>query len=473
MERLARGGLRPAPARLLAPRPGSRPRAAGFEPILLLDLELSGPEICTPVPRRSGAVHRRARVLVRLHGAPLGVIDVTLDGAGVDMEMLVEHASDSLGAAIDAHLSYDGLLAGKRARSALLRSAASPRCVQERRAFAASAPLASVVIATRDRPESLDRTLAGALAMEYPCFEVIVVDSAPATSATRLLVERHRRHGPHLRYVRESLAGLAVAHNRGLEVASGAIVAFTDDDVLLDPFWLLELARAFERAEDVACATGLILPAELETPAQVWLEDHVRLDKGCEPRLFDLGPHRPEGKLFPYTAGALGSGANMAFRADALRALGGFDPAIGTGTLARGGDDLAAFFAVIAAGHTLAYQPTAIVRHSHRRTPEDLRAQMFSYGAGLGAFLTKVVVDDPLLLPGLAWRIPFGAGHAVRLRPPGSRAGTDGLPGDLVTRERLGMLVGPLGYLIERRRRRALYKRPAPGVPRHGPGVAS
>ena len=147
----------------------------------------------------------------------------------------------------------------------------------------------------------------------------------------------------------------------------------------------------------------------------------------------------------------------MAFGTDALRALGGFDPATGTGSRARGGDDLAGFFSVLAAGHTLAYQPGAIIRHAYRREAEGLRTLMFDYGAGLGAFLTKVVIDRPALLLDIAWRIPVGAAYARRLRPSGRDGNGDGLAAGLVARERVGMLAGPVGYLIERRRRRALY----------------
>lgn len=442
-----------------------------FRPIELLELELAGASIraVSPHPSR-GEEHGSARVLVRLHGAPLGEIELELDEGAIRPEVAVERAWEELGDSIVAHLSADGLLGDSDRRAALPLPATPPRCARERRDFARDAPFASVVIATRDRPEGLGRTLDDALALRYPHFEVIVVDNAPATDATRQLVESRQRDDPRLRYVSEPLAGLAAAHNRGLDAARGALVAFTDDDVVIDPLWLVEIARAFELAEDVACVTGLILPVELETPAQVWLEDRVRINKGHLPKLFDLGPNRPDGRLFPYAAGAFGSGANMAFRADTLRRLGGFDPATGTGTLARGGDDLAAFFAVIAAGHTLAYQPTAIVRHAHRRAGEALRTQMYDYGAGLAAFLTKVVVDHPGRLPGLAWRIPAGAAHAVRSRPRGRRGRVVGVPDDLVARERLGMLAGPAGYVIERRRRRALYGNPTRRTARQQPG---
>jgi glycosyltransferase involved in cell wall biosynthesis len=444
--------------------------AGGFRPIKLLDLELCGPEIRPVSSSADDGRHGRARLLVRLHGVPLGEIDLETEHGVVSAGVAVDRAWDELGDGIAAHLAEDGLLGESQARAALPRPATPPRCEQERRDFARNAPPASVVIATRDRPEELARTLDDALRLEYPHFEVIVVDNAPATDATRRLVESRQEGEPRLRYVCEPLAGLAAAHNRGLEAAEGAVVAFTDDDVVIDPFWLVEIARAFELAEDVACVTGLILPAELETPAQLWIEDGVRVNKGHRPKLFDLGSNRPSGKLFPYAAGAFGSGANMAFRAETLRRLGGFDPATGTGTLARGGDDLAAFFTVIAAGHTLAYQPTAVVRHTHRRASEALRTQMYDYGAGLAAFLTKIVVDHPGRLPDIAWRIPFGAAHAVRSRARGPRGRMVGLPDGLVARERLGMLAGPAGYVIERRRRRALYTRHAHRAAPREPG---
>jgi glycosyltransferase involved in cell wall biosynthesis len=423
---------------------GSMP--VGLEPVRLLELELSDLRLRRIGPARDVGRYRSARVLIRLHSTPLGVLDIDRHDSKSAPKAVAERARRELGPAIDAHLTNDGLA-----------PAQAPRCVRERRAFRARAPFASIVIGTRERPDALAATLDTVLALDYPRFEVIVVDNASRTDRTRALLQLRYSHVPNVRYVREPLPGLAVAHNRGLDEAHGEIVAFTDDDVAVDPLWLLELARAFELAEDVACVTGLILPTELETPAQLWVEDWIRHNKGYTPRLFDLGPNRPADKLFPYAAGTFGSGANMAFKTHALRVLGGFDPATGTGSRARGGDDLAGFFSVVAAGHTLAYQPAAIVRHAYRRDSEGLRTLMFDYGAGLGAFLTKVVVERPGLLPDIAWRVPFGAAHALRSRPSRSDGSADGVAAGLVARERFGMLAGPMGYLIERRRRRALY----------------
>lgn len=422
--------------------------APAFEPIRVLECELADPDGGLS-PAGDTPRHRRGRVLVRLHGLPLGVVDCDASTADLPASVL-ELARARFASEIEAHLLADETHTG-----------AGSRCVAEREAFKLRAPLASVVIATRERPQSLATTLDDLWAQIYPRFEVIVVDNAPQTDATRALVEEHAASGRPVRYIREPLPGLAVAHNRGLTDVRGELVAFTDDDVRIDRLWLLELARAFELADDVACVTGLIVPSELETPAQLWLEEWIRVNKGYEQKLFDTGSNRPAGRLFPYAAGLFGSGANMAFRTDALRALGGFDPALGTGTRARGGDDLASFYSIIAAGHTLVYQPSAIVHHAYRRDLESLKAQMYDYGAGLGAFLTKVVVERPDRLLDLAWRVPFGAAHLARSRPSARPAFSpgplDGLAGALARRERLGMLAGLRGYVLERRARRALY----------------
>ncbi len=193
----------------------------------------------------------------------------------------------------------------------------------------------------------------------------------------------------------------------------------------------------------------MIFPLELETEAQDWLERYAGFNKGFEPVVFDLAEGSTD-PLFPYTAGSFGSGANMAFRTDVLRGMRGFEPALGAGTEAKGGDDLAAFFDVIAAGHAIAYEPAAIVYHEHHRTFDALRRQTFGYGVGLSAYLTKTVLDDPDRLWDMLGRAPKALHHA--LSPKSAK--NDRLPLDtprtLVRRERLGMLVGPALYLLSR-----------------------
>lgn len=427
-------------------------------PVKVGELELSEP--LAPISLRRGPdehPYRAAMCLVRLHGRPLALLEIpAADGeAQLGAERLAAHVWRACRDAVAFHLRADGLPVPRALPPAGLSGLGSPRCLAERARARSQAPAATVVVATRERPASLSRCLDSLLELDYPDYEIVVVDNAPLTSATRDLLAAERFRGRVI-YTREERRGLAAAHNRGLAVACGTIVAFTDDDVTADRLWLLELARGFGLADGVACVTGLILPAALETPAQLIAERLWGWGKGFTERVFDRTTDGGD-PLYPYTAGTFGSGANMAFATAALRDLGGFDPATGAGTPARGGDDLAGFFSVIAGGHRLVYNPAALVRHAHHADYEALRRQAYGYGVGLTAYLTKTVVEQP----GRALDLGRAARHGLRrARHPraGSRSAATTLPRpcppDLAWAERWGMLAGPSAYLRSRRQAR-------------------
>jgi len=180
----------------------------------------------------------------------------------------------------------------------------------------------------------------------------------------------------------------------------------------------------------------------------------VRFNKGYRRRVFDLRKNRPDLPLFPFAAGVFGSGANMAYRVSALRAIGSFDPVTGTGTPSLGGDDLSAFFDIVYQGYQLVYQPTAVIYHNHRRDYASLKRQTYGYGAGLTAYLTRVLARYPEVIPGFIARIPTGVAYALNPNSLKNRSKRAGYPGELDWSERKGMLYGPLAYLRSRRRAR-------------------
>src|SRR5262249_16734111 len=153
-----------------------------------------------------------------------------------------------------------------------LRGPALSACLQEREQFLAHAPFVSVIVPTRDRPEQIRRCLQLLMALEYPRYEIIVVDNAPSTSATADFIQQNYHDVSRVRYTREARPGRCLALNSGMMAAQGEILAFTDDDVVIDRYWLVELVRGFSRADDVVCVTGIVLPLELEAPAQLWFE---------------------------------------------------------------------------------------------------------------------------------------------------------------------------------------------------------
>jgi glycosyltransferase involved in cell wall biosynthesis len=300
----------------------------------------------------------------------------------------------------------------------------------------------SVIVATRDRPGPLTECLESLRRQTLAPTLIVVVDDDPGGAATPAVVARFGAVAP-VAYVAGPRRGLAAAHNAGLRRVSTRLVAFTDDDVVAAPEWLAGIAGAFACAPGVACVTGRIVARELDTPVQVAIDRHGGFDKGERRRVFRLGGDH--GPLFPFAAGTFGSGANMAFDRVALGVMGGFDPALGTGTPARGGDDLAAFFEVVQRGWRLVYEPAAVVRHSHAREPRALRRQVFGYGVGLSAYLTKSLLGRPLLLAAALRRLPAAAAH-VRAGPAGAA------PAGLRPLQLVGMLLGPFAYLASRRR---------------------
>lgn len=432
--------------------------------VQVAELDLDGDEaVLRPGPGSPPVTHGEVFVLVRRSGRPVGtLLGRVPEGADAKAVLAAraraEYAAAQGGEPGEGSAAREGCGAGEGSAAREGREPGQARKAGQARE-AGEPPYTSVVVATRERAGQLARALDSLLAQDHPRFEIVVVDNAPVTSETRELIER--KYAERVRYVCEPVPGLAVAHNTGLAAARGEVVAFTDDDVVADPSWLTELTAPFAADPGLGCSTGLILPARLTTPAQVLLESHGGFAKGFTPRTYD--PARPPGDepLFPFTAGRFGSGANMAFRTAALRSVGGFDPATGAGTAARGGDDLYGFVRVLAQGHRLRYTPSALVWHHHRETWQDLETQAYGYGAGLTAYLTAVLVNRPALLPAFLAKLPRGLAHARALTAVRETEG-GGAPGDHDTRthpwprrlsrlQRRGMVYGPVGYLRARR----------------------
>lgn len=234
----------------------------------------------------------------------------------------------------------------------------------------------SVVICTRDRPESLVHCLRALQQLARKPDEVVVIDNAPATDATRRLVETL----PGMRYVLEPRPGLSRARNTGIRETTGAIVAFTDDDVVVHPHWVVRLERAFDDPA-VMAVTGLVLPAELETEAQVAFErSHKGEGWGFRRKCFDSGFYARM-KRWGVPVWQIGAGANMAFRRDLFERVGGFDERLGAGASGCS-EDSELWYRVLAEGGQCLYDPTAVVFHHHRRTQAELQHMLYQYMRG-------------------------------------------------------------------------------------------
>ncbi|MER3435136.1 MAG: hypothetical protein C4288_17400 [Leptolyngbya sp. ERB_1_1] len=298
-------------------------------------------------------------------------------------------------------------------------------------------PSLTVAICTKDRPDQVARCLNSLLKLQQ-AFEIVVVDNAPSDDRTQKLVTAL----PTVRYVQEPKPGLNFARNRALEAANTELLAFLDDDVVVDRLWLEGLITAWAENPDAAAWTGLVLPYELETDAQILFEGRGGFGRGFEKiRYGQILPHNP---LYPCGAGIFGAGCNMAFRRETLLELGGFDEALDTGAPLPGGGDLDIFYRMIRSGNVLIYEPQYLVYHQHRQEIEKLRRQYWSWGLGLMAFVTKSYQSDPTQRSQLRGLIQWWFRYQSKELSK-SVLGRHPLPADMVLAELWGGILGLFG----------------------------
>jgi GT2 family glycosyltransferase len=225
-------------------------------------------------------------------------------------------------------------------------------------------PALSVVICTLGAPR-VSETVAS------------VAESARAAGSEveQVVVWQSRSSAPDLAGARRLdvfPAGLAYARNRGLLAARAPLVAFVDDDEVVDPKWVGAVVEAFGHSEAPAAVFGPVAPRD---------------DRGLPYCRYDGGgsfkvvrPGTPPWRI--------GTGGNMAFRRDALLAVGGFDPLFGLGSVSRSAEETELIQRLLDSGRSLAWSPHIVVYHPTKTEAERLRSR-FPYAYGLGKLMRR------------------------------------------------------------------------------------
>jgi GT2 family glycosyltransferase len=410
--------------------------------LINIDAEGQMPEL---PPRTGGELW----ALVRFHGQPLGILelDATRPCTPDDLRRVI---ASRFSGSILQHLVADGLATNTFA--SLQNSLRSlPRdCPQINRTI--ECPILTVAVCTRDRAAHLVDCLDAVQSLDYPPdrLDILVVDNAPSDDATqKLLANRSRR----VRYVREDRPGLNWARNRAVHEARGELLAFVDDDVIVDAAWARAMTSAFDEEPDAMCVTGLVVAHELDVPAQRLFEQYGGFSRGFR-RIYgciDAAAGERAASAHGGT-GKFGTGGNMAYRRRLFDQIGLFDPALDVGTVTNGGGDLEMFFRLIKAGHLLVYEPCAVVRHRHRRTYEQLRTQLANNGIGFYSYLVRAALNYPderlaIARLGLWW---FWHWNIRRLLVSFVRPRR--FPRDLILAELRGSFIGLWRYPAARRR---------------------
>jgi GT2 family glycosyltransferase len=314
---------------------------------------------------------------------------------------------------------------------------------------AAPMPAVTISVCTKDRPKLLRRCLSAIDALlihptDAPPL-VQVIDNNSTTNETRTVANTF----PGVQYIVEKRTGLNFARNRALAEARGEIVAYIDDDTVVDRHWLLGLRQAWARRPDAGGFSGQILPYALDTKARVLFEQMGGFRGGFQPIVY--GRYSDTDPLYP-CATSFGGGCNMAFRRDLMLKLGGFDEALDTGAPLPGGGDLDAFYQIVSHGCDLVYEPQMLVYHEHRADMAGLRRQIRrSWGMGTMAFLTKIRDFDPAHREKAGIFIQSWLRDLRRkLNPLSRRRGAR--TWDLVLQEYIGALMGLNGAYVRSRR---------------------
>jgi len=309
------------------------------------------------------------------------------------------------------------------------------------------APTLTVAICSKDRAASVERLLGSLAALrDDPPFEILLVDNASTDDRLREIAATHAG----VRYVREPLVGLDFARNRAVREARGTVVAFLDDDVLVDRNWLWAVRRAWAENPDAGCVTGLVLPMRLETDAQILFELRGGFRRGFRP--FRFGAERFGEDHYPCGAGHFGAGANMSVRRELVLRLGGFDEALDTGLPLPGGGDLDMFYRVLRSGATLVYEPQAAVHHEHRRDLAGLRRQYYTWGLGFAAFIVKSMRSDRAMAIRFRRMIVWWFAHQSK-RVVQRLIGREPTPLGMILGEILGGIAGLSGEYARSERR--------------------
>jgi GT2 family glycosyltransferase len=402
-----------------------------FTPMDVLAADIGEPGALERLGRVLGeSPAQRALVLIRMCGEPIGSVVIS-----------PAELSDDPGAALALLRSEIGLAESRHSHAV---AAGSAVCGWRDRVL--GRPLTpepiSLVICTAGRPTRLRDTLRTVADIQYPDFELILVDNAPRNDVNRRLLDVFEGRFD-ARYVVERTPGLAHARNTAMEHSDYPIVAFTDDDVRLDPGWLWGIRLGLELDEDVGAVSGPVLPAEVRSRAQDLFE---RQGGHSKARGFERTVHRAQpGAQSPYLPlPPFGVGCNMGFRRSALGDIGLFDPALGTGAPAGAGEDTAAITELMVRGWAVAHEPSAVLWHYHRVTMPELAAQRHAYGVGLGAYYTSLLARDPRRLWPLLKLAPTALRAVAKAKPLGTDARTAASTSSAI--DRRGILRGPSAY---------------------------
>lgn len=245
----------------------------------------------------------------------------------------------------------------------------------------------SVIIPVYNDSKRLELCLDALENQSYPrsLFEIIVVDNCSDDT-----VEKLAKDYPRVIFCQESEPGSYSARNKGITLAKGEILAFTDSDCIPDSQWLLHGSQVLSSAKDIGLVGGRV---------DFFFKDE---DNPRIPELYDSLTYLQQDKAV--TIHKFAATANMFTRRRVMDHVGMFDTNLKSGGDRNWGERVAA------AGYNLKFISEAVVRHPARSTFSEIRKRNIRVHGGHHQLHSRSEGRLPLLL--------LGTELAVDLSPP-------------------------------------------------------
>jgi len=249
----------------------------------------------------------------------------------------------------------------------------------------------TVGICTRNRGERIGRTVASILASDYQDFDVIVADQSVTDEAADA-VRQAAGCDSRVTCIRTASVGKSLALNTVIKNARGPVVAFTDDDCDVSPGWLHSLVSHFTRDPQAGEICGAVLAGPHDARNGYIPDAPIR----ATTRITSPWARWRE----------RGIGANVAFRLDALQAVGPYDTVLGPGGPLYTGEDFDMTYRMLKAGYAVLDVPDAYVVHHGFRTWEEGRSHMRRTGLAVGAvYMKHLRMGDVAVLPTFVYEL--------------------------------------------------------------------
>jgi glycosyltransferase involved in cell wall biosynthesis len=292
-------------------------------------------------------------------------------------------------------------------------------------------PPVTIALCTRDHQAALEATVTHLQRLDYPIFDILIVDNSRDPVPARELAAR-----VNATYIRCGVGGLDRARNLAIEHATHGWIAFIDDQCRPETNWLKELVRPTQDT-NCRCVAGLVLPAQLENGATITYEAHRAPARQFIGRIYD--------KRFlsariahPAATWKIGSAANLLIHRHFALHTGGFDASLGSAF------DADFIRRVLRAHHNVHYTPRAIIHHGRSFSPRSLRNRVHADASSLAAYHARSTVRyrDYRSLVELLWHLP----RRSALNLWRGVTGTSAFPLSLMPLETRGSLTGAFRY---------------------------